>query len=104
MAGLENGGQLYGKYCAACHLKNGQGNMANGFPALKGSAIVTGSMAQHIRIVLQGKQGSAMPSFASLLDSEIANIITYERNAWGNNSSDWISAITIQQQRDSKNK
>ncbi len=96
---LESGERLYGKYCAACHLKNGQGNMTNGFPPLKGSAIVTGPIKRHVNIVLLGKQGTAMPAYTNLTDSELAKIVNYERNAWGNNTGDWLSDKIIQQQR-----
>lgn len=96
---LESGESLYGKYCAACHLKNGQGNMTNGFPPLKGSAIVKGPMQRHVNIVLLGKQGTAMPAYSNLTDSELAKIVTYERNAWGNNTGDWLSDKIIKQQR-----
>jgi len=109
LVALESGESLYGKYCAACHLKNGQGSMTGGFPPLKGSAIVKGPIKRHISIVLLGKQGTAMPAYANLLNSELAQIITYERNAWGNNTyernawgnntGDWVSDKIIQQQR-----
>ncbi len=96
---LESGESLYGKYCAACHLKNGQGNMTSGFPPLKGSAIVKGPVKRHVNIVLLGKQGTAMPAYKNLTNSELAKIVTYERNAWGNNTGDWASEILIKQLR-----
>lgn len=102
LASLTSGERLYEKYCAACHLKNGQGNMTNGFPPLKGSAIAKGPARQHIKIVLHGKQGSTMPAFANLPDADLAKIIIYERNAWGNNVGDWVDKQAIQALRRTK--
>ena len=47
------------------------------------------SIGEHIDIVINGKAGSAMQAFASQLNpAEIAAVVTYERNAWGNNVGD----------------
>lgn len=97
---LESGESLYGKYCAACHLKNGQGNMTSGFPPLKGSAIVKGPVKRHVNIILLGKQGTAMPAYKYLANSELAKVVTYERNAWGNNTGDWVGELLIKQLRE----
>ena len=59
--------------------------MPPAFPALKGSKIATGPVIGHINIVLHGKTGTAMQAFGNqLTDEQIAAIITYERNSWGN--------------------
>lgn len=81
---MQEGEQVYNSRCAACHKPNGMG-MPPAFPSLKGSAIATGPVQNHINIVLKGKPGTAMVPFASQLnDVDIAAVITYERNAWGN--------------------
>ena len=55
------------------------------FPALDGSKVVMGPKADQITILLKGRQGTAMQSFANQLsDVEIAAVITYTRNSWGN--------------------
>jgi cytochrome c oxidase subunit 2 len=77
------GEQVYSANCMACHQATGKG-MPPAFPALDGSKVATGPKAAHIGIVLNGKTGTAMASFARLPDSEIAAVITYERTAWGN--------------------
>ncbi|MDF3054296.1 MAG: coxB, partial [Gammaproteobacteria bacterium] len=52
---------------------------------LAGSAVVTGDLDQHIKKVLHGVPGTAMAAFSSQLnDVDIAAVITYTRNAWGN--------------------
>ncbi|HVV68505.1 MAG TPA: cytochrome c oxidase subunit II [Gammaproteobacteria bacterium] len=81
---MQSGENLYNSQCAACHKPNGLG-MPPAFPALVGSKIATGPVKNHIDIVLNGKPGTAMAAFGKQLnDADIAAIITYERNAWGN--------------------
>ncbi|MCB1923009.1 MAG: cytochrome c oxidase subunit II [Gammaproteobacteria bacterium] len=83
---MAKGEQVYATNCAACHQATGQG-VPGAFPALAGSAIATGDAAAHIDIVLHGKAGTAMAAYAGLLsDADIAAVITYERNAWGNSA------------------
>lgn len=87
---MARGEQAYNKTCAACHQATGQG-VPNVFPALAGSAIATGDRAAHMNIVLNGKAGTAMQAFGPQLnDLELAAVITYERNAWGNNTGDVV--------------
>ena len=86
-AGAANGEQVYAANCAACHQPTGKG-MPPAFPALAGSKIATGPKGAHIDIVLKGKPGTAMASFARLSDAEIAAVITYERTSWGNNGGE----------------
>lgn len=82
---MTQGEANYNRSCATCHQANGEG-MSGAFPALKGSPIATGSLDKHMDIVLRGKPGTAMQAFAEQLNAaELAAVITYERNAWGNN-------------------
>lgn len=83
-AQLESGRADYTRYCADCHGKEGEGKEG---PALMGSLIVTGPIVGHIHVVLAGEQHK-MPSWGitELSDGVIASIITYQRNAWGNNN------------------
>lgn len=78
------GEKVYAANCVACHQGSGKG-IVGAFPALDGSKMVMGPKADQIQILLKGKQGTAMASFASQLnDVEIAAVITYTRGAWGN--------------------
>ncbi len=87
---MEKGKGLYNTKCASCHQINGEG-LAPAFPALKGSPMIAGPVGPHLDIVLNGKPGSAMPPWKGLLnDLEIAAIVTYERNAWGNDTGDAV--------------
>ncbi len=68
----------------ACHQANGKGVQGT-FPALDGSKMVLGPKGEQENIVLNGKPGTAMAPFKTVLnDVEIAAVITYTRNAWGN--------------------
>ncbi|MDK9715782.1 MAG: cytochrome c oxidase subunit II [Sulfuritalea sp.] len=96
---LAKGEEVYAKTCAACHLPGGEG-IPGAFKALKGSTIVKGPVADHIDRVMNGKPGTAMPSFAAQLDdADIAAVITHERNAWGNNMGDLVQPAQIKAAR-----
>ena len=89
------GERTYVAYCAACHQPNGEG-LPGIFPALKGSSMALNDMAGHIDIVLNGKAGTAMQAYAKQLSlKEIAAVITYERNAWGNNTGELVQAADV---------
>lgn len=89
------GQKVYESACVACHQASGEG-LAGVFPALKGSAIATGYPAAHIHIVLFGKAGTAMQAFGKQLGvKELAAVITYERNAWGNAKGDMVQPADI---------
>ncbi|WP_375740816.1 cytochrome c oxidase subunit II [Pseudomonas boanensis] len=88
---VERGDKVYHTTCAACHQPEGQG-MPPMFPALKGSKIATGPKADHLNIVFHGKPGTSMAAFGKQLSEvDIAAVITYERNAWGNNTGDMVT-------------
>ncbi|MFQ3194358.1 MAG: cytochrome c oxidase subunit 2 [Colwellia sp.] len=91
------GETTYVAYCAACHQVSGVG-LPPAFPALKGSAVATtGSIAKHIDIVLNGKAGTGMQAYGKQLSmKQIAAVVTYERNAWGNNTGDTVQAADVQ--------
>lgn len=83
---MSAGEKVYNNTCAVCHKPDGSGTPP-AFPAIKGSKISTGPVAAHINIVLHGKSGTAMQAFKDQLsDEQLAEVITYERNAWGNDN------------------
>jgi cytochrome c oxidase subunit 2 len=96
---LAEGEKVYGKVCAACHQANGEG-MPGVFPAIKGSAIATGQLEDHLNIVMNGKPGTAMQAFGSQLsDVDLAAVITYQRNAFGNDTGDVVTPQQIKSLR-----
>ena len=89
------GQKQYMAKCAACHQPNGQG-LPGVFPALKGSPLALNDKKGHIDIILNGRAGTAMQSFSKQLTlSEIAAVVTYTRNAWGNDTGDVIQAKDV---------
>ncbi len=95
-ATMKGGAQIYADECSACHQGNGKGS-PNMFPALAGSPVVQqADPASLLHVVLRGARsvatpeaptGPAMPTFSWILtDDQIASVLTYIRNAWGNNA------------------
>ena len=83
------GEKVYAANCVACHQASGQGLPAMKAPALAGNKLVIGPQAPSIDTVLHGRPNTAMQAFAKQLsDTEIAAVITYTRNSWGNKASD----------------
>ncbi|NTV71930.1 MAG: cytochrome c oxidase subunit II [Azonexaceae bacterium] len=105
---VTEGKAVYEKVCAACHQPDGKG-LPPAFPALAGSKIVNGPLLDmngkvikdsHVDRVLHGKAGTAMQAFsASLSDVELAAVITYERNSFGNQMGDMIQPAQIKSLR-----
>lgn len=92
---LAQGQKVYETRCAVCHQPGGEG-LPGAFPALKGSAMVTKDKPAHIHTVLFGKPGTAMQAFGKQLTAaELAAVITYERNAWGNDTGDLVQIADI---------
>lgn len=92
---MTDGKRVHEAVCAACHMPNGEG-LAGVFPAIKGSSIALNDLPAHIDIIVYGQSGTAMQSFARQLTmSEIAAVITYQRNAWGNNTGDMVQAKDV---------
>lgn len=92
---MKIGEQIYISRCAACHQPNGMG-IPSVFPALKNSPMVLNDKAAHIDMVVNGRAGTAMQAFANQLTAkELAAVITYERNAWGNNTGEVIQVSEV---------
>jgi cytochrome c oxidase subunit 2 len=98
------GKEVYAKQCQSCHQDAGQG-LPPAFPALAGSKIVAGPLLgkdgkiikdSHVDRVLNGKTGTAMQAFRNTLsDVELAAVITYERNSFGNKVGDMVQPAQI---------
>jgi len=90
------GEQVYNRICAACHQPNGQG-VPGTFPAMAGSKIATGPLEGHMEIVVHGsKKNPAMQAFGEQLSEvDLASVITFERNAFGNDMGDSVQPVDI---------
>jgi cytochrome c oxidase subunit 2 len=92
---MAKGEAVYNTNCAACHQPNGQG-IPGVFPPIAGGPLSTGALAGHIDIVLNGKAGTAMQAFgAQLSDVDLAAVITFERNGFGNDTGDVVQPSDI---------
>ncbi|WP_318515794.1 cytochrome c oxidase subunit II [Photobacterium leiognathi] len=92
------GEKTYVARCAMCHQANGQG-LPGAFPALAGEGVSVDPKRklEHISVVVHGKNGTAMQAFGPQLSlKELAAVITYERNAWGNDTGEVIQAAEVQ--------
>jgi cytochrome c oxidase subunit 2 len=88
---MTRGEALYNANCSACHQLNG-GGMPPTFPAIAGSPVATGDVATHINVAVNGRPGTAMAAFGpQLSDEELAAIVTYQRNAFGNDTGDLVT-------------
>jgi cytochrome c oxidase subunit 2 len=86
---VARGEKVYASACVACHEAQGKGMPAMKAPALAGNKLVVGPEAPPIDTVLNGRPNTAMQSFKQTLsDTEIAAVVTYLRNSWGNKASD----------------
>ncbi|SEM63983.1 Cytochrome C oxidase, cbb3-type, subunit III [bacterium A37T11] len=90
---VRSGKKIYEQYCLPCHQTNGNG-LEGINPPLKGSEYVLGNKARIVNIVLKGsnegllvngkRYSNAMPPHGFLSDQEIANVLSYIRNSFGN--------------------
>ena len=93
------GEEVFLEHCATCHEADGMGQGIT-YPALAGGEIPTGPLAAHLDQVMDGKAETEMQAWApQLSDRELAAVITYERNAWGNDTGDVVQPMTIYEAR-----
>ena len=92
---MVRGEDVYNRSCAACHQADGNG-IPGVFPALKDSPIALGAKEGHIAVLIDGVAGTSMQSFADQLSEvDIAAVVHYERNAWGNDVGDVTQPIDV---------
>lgn len=95
-ASIKRGQQVFSTTCIVCHQKNGGGVPRLNPPLIK-TKYVLGDKSQLVQIVLKGlnepieiegeQYTNNMPSFAQLTDQQIADVLTYVRNSFGNKAS-----------------
>ena len=89
-------GQKVYQNCAVCHGPEGKG-VPGQFSALAHDKVVNGPLANHIKTVLRGVPGTAMPAWGpQLSNADIAAVITFERNSFGNHTGDVVQASQVQ--------
>ncbi|HXU53916.1 MAG TPA: cytochrome c oxidase subunit II [Casimicrobiaceae bacterium] len=93
------GEKVYTANCVACHQANGKG-LPPAFPPLDGSKVATGPKLAHISTVLNGVTRDGKPTAmiawkGTLSDVDIASVVTYERNSWGNHTGEAIQPAEV---------
>lgn len=94
----DRGKKVFAANCQVCHQADGQGSAGQGYPPLAGSEITNGGSRRAAMVVLKGLQGpitvkgkqygsAVMQPWESLGDQKVADVLTYERSAWGNKGS-----------------
>jgi len=92
----DRGAKVYAANCQPCHQPTGKG-VPGAFPALDGSGVVKGPKDAQILLVLGGK--NAMPSWKALSDADLASVITFTRNNWGNATGEAIQPADVKAAR-----
>ncbi|HLE67189.1 MAG TPA: cytochrome c oxidase subunit II [Burkholderiales bacterium] len=89
------GEKVYAANCVACHQASGRGTPP-AFPPLDGSKLVTGPKEAQADVVLNGRPNTAMAAFGKQLnDVELAAVITFTRNNWGNKTGDLVQPAEV---------
>ena len=92
---MARGETVYQSICSSCHQSEGQG-APPAFPALAGNEQLINDLDWHLGRVINGVSGAAMPAFRSTLNPvEIAAVVTYTRNAWGNDTGDIVQPAAV---------
>ncbi len=90
----DRGAKVYAANCAACHQANGKG--AGPIKPLDGSPVVLDAdKIAEITTVLQGRNNGAMPSWRQLSDTELAAVITFTKNNWGNKTGQIVQPSEV---------
>jgi cytochrome c oxidase subunit 2 len=91
---IARGEKVYVANCAVCHRPDGKG--AGPIKPLDGSAIVTDAdKGKQLNVVLKGALNGAMPSWKQLSDTEIAAVVTYTKNNWGNKTGQLVQPSDV---------
>ena len=90
---MAQGEAVYQGQCMVCHGANGQGGVGK---AIAGSAVALGAISQHLEVGIRGVPGTAMQAFGGQMsDVDMAAVLTYQRNAFGNNTGDIIQPADV---------
>lgn len=96
---IERGSDIYADFCVTCHLEKGEG-VANAFPPLAGSDYLLKNWEASIRGVKFGQQGELIVNGVTynnvmapmgLEDEEIADVMNFIMNSWGNTSNNMVT-------------
>ena len=91
---VARGEKVYAANCVACH--QAAGKAVGAIKALDGSAVVLDAdKSKQIMVLLNGQNNGAMPSWKQLSDTELAAVITYTKNNWGNKTGQLVQPADV---------
>jgi len=91
---MARGEKVYAANCAVCHRPDGKG--AGPIKPLDGSPkVLDADKLVQVKVVLTGQNNGAMPSWKQLSDTEIAAVITYTKNNWGNHTGQVVQPSEV---------
>jgi cytochrome c oxidase subunit 2 len=97
---IERGKKVYDASCAACHGAKGEGGVGK---PIAGSKIATGPVDGHLKAGVNGVPGTSMQAFGGILnDVDMAAVVTYQRNAFGNNMGDMLQPVDVYKFKNAK--
>ncbi|MBK8287930.1 MAG: cytochrome c oxidase subunit II [Cellvibrionales bacterium] len=97
---IERDKKIYDASCAACHGAKGEGGVGK---PIAGSQIATGPVDGHLKVAVNGVPGTAMQAFGGILnDVDMAAVVTYQRNAFGNNMGDTLQPVDVYKFKNAK--
>jgi mono/diheme cytochrome c family protein len=99
---IARGKEVYADFCMQCHLGNGKGHASN--PPLAGSDWLVNKRKESIHavkygqsgpIVVNGKTYNSVMSPMGLTDEEVADVMNYIMNSWGNKQSKMVTIAEV---------
>ncbi|NBU87713.1 MAG: cytochrome c oxidase subunit II [Betaproteobacteria bacterium] len=91
---VARGEKVYAANCAACHQASGKG--AGPIKPIDGAAVVLDAdKTKQIKVLLNGQNNGAMPSWKQLSDTEIAAVITFTKNNWSNKTGQVVQPSEV---------
>ena len=91
---VARGEKVYNANCAACHRPDGKG--LGPIKPLDGAAVVQDAdPAKQVAVLLKGQNNGAMPSWKHMSDTELAAVITYTKNSWGNKTGQAVQPAQV---------
>jgi len=91
---VARGEKVYTANCAVCHRPDGKG--AGPIKPVDGSAVVLDAdKSKQIAVLLNGQNNGAMPAWKQLSDTELAAVITYTKNSWGNKTGQLVQPADV---------
>jgi cytochrome c oxidase subunit 2 len=91
---IARGEKVYNANCAVCHRPDGKG--AGPIKPLDGSAkVLDADKLVQVKVLLNGQNNGAMPAWKQLSDTDIAAVVTYTKNNWGNKTGQTVQPAEV---------